>query len=237
MDEKEEELRQQWADHRRRFKSGAKRSSLRGVIKSSYLTELSGNGGRDPRTAGGGAVKAAAAAAAATTEGGGRPAGSHGGSYLSRSPYAVPPRQQQGPPSLASRQGGGGSDDDDDDSSWEDLRASSSSEDSATAASAVLAAAASSERARLPPPRETVHVLTTPGPTRVTIVGDRGTRGGAGGGTKNRMPVLTLHAVGHNHRTCLGALEREVAKDEDLSGVVFYHVDTPGHQEEAEGVE
>ncbi|CAN0162926.1 unnamed protein product, partial [Ectocarpus sp. 8 AP-2014] len=33
---------------------------------------------------------------------------------------------------------------------------------------------------------------------------------------------------------CLGGLEREVAKDEELGagGVVFYHVDTPGHEEE-----
>lgn len=38
--EREEELRRLWADHKNRFKSGAKRASLRGVIKSSYLPEL-----------------------------------------------------------------------------------------------------------------------------------------------------------------------------------------------------
>lgn len=49
VDEREEQLRQLWADHRNRFKSGAKRSSLRGVIRSSYLPELgAGPGGRAP---------------------------------------------------------------------------------------------------------------------------------------------------------------------------------------------
>lgn len=49
MDEREAQLRQQWADHKKRFKSGAKRSSLRGVIKSSYLTEMGGRpDGRRP---------------------------------------------------------------------------------------------------------------------------------------------------------------------------------------------
>lgn len=57
VDEREAQLRQQWADHEKRFKSGAKRSSLRGVIRSSYLTELGGRpDGRAP-------VPAAAAAA------------------------------------------------------------------------------------------------------------------------------------------------------------------------------
>lgn len=114
---------------------------------------------------------------------------------------------------------------------------------------------------KLPPPRETVYVLTTPGPTRVTIVGDRGKTssnangdggneeagGGGGGGGRGtsagarRISVLTLHAAGHNYRTCFAGLEREVAEDEDLGvgrgGVVFYHVDTPGHEEEADGIE
>lgn len=106
--------------------------------------------------------------------------------------------------------------------------------------------------AKLPPPRETVHVITLPGPTRVTVVGDRGhvepdgasdsraTDGGPyAGGKGKRVPILTLHAAGHNHRTCFDALEREVAKDPELGGgdVVFYHVDTPGHEEDAGAVE
>lgn len=146
--------------------------------------------------------------------------------------------------------------------------------DTAPPATSVTAAAA----ARLPPPRETVYVLTIPGPTRVTIVGDRGnngseggdgfgrarrvdgkggengetgavegSRGGGGrgrlGGRGRILSIVTLHAAGHNHRTCLDALEREVARDEDLGlaaaegGVVFYHVDTPGHQEDGEDLE
>lgn len=111
-----------------------------------------------------------------------------------------------------------------------------------------------------PPPRETVYVLTTPGPTRVIIVGDRGVAGdeagscadvgdgvavgGQSGVRARRVSVVTLHAAGHNHRTCFGALERAVAKDEELGGggagaggVVFYHVDAPGHEEEGDGVE
>ncbi|CAN0376370.1 unnamed protein product, partial [Ectocarpus fasciculatus] len=208
VDEREELLRQQWADHRQRFKSGAKRSALRGVIKSSYLTELSDRGGAAGGT--GGAVSAP------------------GGLRDSSS-------------SLVSRANPDDDDDViDDDSSWEDVR---------VAATAATAAAAAAELP--PPPRETVNVLTTPGPTRVTIVGDRGGGGGNGGGTsanvggagegggsssssRKRLAVLTLHAAGHNHRTCLGGLEREVAKDAELGagGVVFYHVDTPGHEEE-----
>ena len=106
---------------------------------------------------------------------------------------------------------------------------------------------------RLPPPREVVYVPTTPGPTRVTIVGDRGggvnaSGGGVGGGGGGvgrrpggrRLSVVTLHAEGHNHRTCFGAVEREVAKDDDFgwgASVVFYHVDTPGHEEEGKEIE
>ncbi|CAM9637484.1 unnamed protein product, partial [Discosporangium mesarthrocarpum] len=44
VDEREEELRQLWADHHQRFRSGARRSSLRGVINSSYLPELRDGG-------------------------------------------------------------------------------------------------------------------------------------------------------------------------------------------------
>ena len=228
MDEREEELRQQWADHRKRFKSGAKRSSLRGVIKSSYLTELSESGGRGPRSgsAGGGGRGGGAGRAA-----------SHGSSLPSHAPGA-----------MVSRNGGADGGDDDADS-WEDVRPSPPSEDPHAA---VTAGAGDATPPRLPPPRETVHVLTTPGPTRVTIVGDRGGSGGSaatggggavGAGAGPGLSVLTLHAAGHNHRTCLGALEREVARDEELGGVgggrgvVFYHVDTPGHEEEATGIE
>lgn len=102
-----------------------------------------------------------------------------------------------------------------------------------------------------PTSRETVQLLTTPGPTRVTIVGrnvpvetparvgsgnNRGGVSGDGGKKGRRLAVLTVHAVGHNHRTCFGALERELYRDEELGGgeggVVFYHVDIPGHEEE-----
>ena len=61
------------------------------------------------------------------------------------------------------------------------------------------------------------------------------------GANKDRrrvIPILTLHAAGHNHLTCLGALERAVVQDMDLRDeVVFYHVDTPGHEEGGEGIE
>lgn len=96
-----------------------------------------------------------------------------------------------------------------------------------------------------------MQLLTTPGPTRVTIVGrnssvetqarvdsGKGRRGvsGDGGKKERRLAVLTVHAAGHNHRTCFGALERELYRDEELGGgegsVVFYHVDIPGHEEE-----
>lgn len=232
MDEREEELRQQWADHRQRFKSGAKRSTLRGVIKSSYLTELSDCGGRDPRST------ARSRAAGGGQEEGSRHAASHGSS-LPHGPGALVPRH-------ASNHA------DDDTDSWEDVRRSSSDDATTTAAATAVTAGADASTPRLPPPRETVHLLTTPGPTRVTIVGDRGggtetgTGTGTGRGTGPRLAVLTLHAAGHNHRTCLGALEREVANDEELGGggregggrgVVFYHVDTPGHEEEGTGVE
>ena len=64
VDEREAQLRQQWADHKKRFKSGAKRSSLRGVIKSSYLTELGGRpDGRAPAPPPPPAAAAASAAA------------------------------------------------------------------------------------------------------------------------------------------------------------------------------
>lgn len=241
MDEREEELRQQWADHRQRFKSGAKRSSLRGVIKSSYLKELRDDG-RGNHPAGG--------------EGGA--GGSHDadGSSLSYAPRRST-TEGRGFPSPAS---GDNINEEDDDSSWENVPAGSGpSSDAAStvagaAANAAVAASAISGASvvappRPPPPRETVHVLTTPGPTRVTIVGHRGraTNGGdgaplgsansGGNGGARWLSVVTLHAAGHNHRTCLGALEREVAKDDELGGVVFYHVDTPGHEEEAEDVE
>ncbi|CAM9991491.1 unnamed protein product [Hapterophycus canaliculatus] len=202
VDEREEELRQQWADHRQRFKSGAKRSSLRGVIKSPYLKEL-----RDDGDGGGSA---------------------HGAGFSSSA---------SGDLAVV-----GDDEDDDDDSSWENVPAGSGSGDAPTAA----AAAAADASPRPPPPRETVYVLTTPGPTRVTIVGHRGRASGSatggdgappGAGGARWLSVLTLHAAGHNHRTCLGALEREVAKDQELRGVVFYHVDTPGHEEEAKDVE
>ncbi|CAM9931799.1 unnamed protein product [Ectocarpus sp. 6 AP-2014] len=199
VDEREELLRQQWVEHRQRFKSGAKRSTLRGVIKSSYLTELSDRGGG----AGAGAGDAVSA-----------------------------PGLPESSSSLVSH-ANPDDDDIDDDSSWEDVR---------------VAATAAAAAELPPPPRETVSVLTTPGPTRVTIVGDRGggrSHGGTGAkvggagegggsGGRKRLAVLTLHAAGHNHRTCLGGLEREVAKDEELGagGVVLYHVDTPGHEEE-----
>ena len=91
-------------------------------------------------------------------------------------------------------------------------------------------------------PRETLKLLTTPGPTRVTIVGNSGRKnasegvpgegGAGGGGGRARLAILTLHAAGHNYRTCFDALEREFEKDEELEGVVFYHVDVPGHEEE-----
>ncbi|CAN0043781.1 unnamed protein product [Scytosiphon promiscuus] len=243
VDEREEELRQQWADHRQRFKSGAKRSSLRGVIKSSYLKELrdsGGDGGNDGvgRNSGSGGSGAAAAAAAA-----------HGSSSSS----ARGPSSTEGRAASSAASGGDAVvDEDDDDSSWENVRACSGSSDASTvvgaaanaaavaAATAVGAAASPGPFPRLPPPRETVHVLTTPGPTRVTIVGHRGGAAGSatgGDGGARWLSVLTLHAAGHNHRTCMGALEREVAKDEELGGVVFYHVDTPGHEEEAQDVE
>lgn len=76
VDEREAQLRQQWADHKNRFKSGAKRSSLRGVIKSSYLTELGGRpDGRAP------APQPPAAAAAAAR----KPLASEGASPSRRS--------------------------------------------------------------------------------------------------------------------------------------------------------
>lgn len=237
MDEREEELRQQWDDHRQRFKSGAKRSSLRGVIKSSYLTELSENGGRRPRGRGGSGVVVAAAVAAASSSSSDGGAGGEGGQRAGSSRSSAPHARR------VSRHGEAGDTYDDDDDSWEDVRVSPKD---------IPAAAAVAAAPRLPPPRETVHVLTTPGPTRVTIVGDRGGGGPAGGGPdggegtrpRPRLSVLTLHAAGHNHRTCLGALEREVANDVELgggggggTGVVFYHVDTPGHEEEATTIE
>lgn len=57
-------------------------------------------------------------------------------------------------------------------------------------------------------------------------------------GGKRVVSILTLHAAGHNHGTCLGALEREVFRDEDLADdIVLYHVDIPGHEEEGEEIE
>lgn len=63
--------------------------------------------------------------------------------------------------------------------------------------------------------------------------------GNSGSKRRKRLLVLTLHAAGHNHRTCFDALERELVSDTDLGDgdTVIYHVDTPGHDEEAESIE
>ncbi|CAM9847557.1 unnamed protein product, partial [Discosporangium mesarthrocarpum] len=81
-----------------------------------------------------------------------------------------------------------------------------------------------------PPHRETLFIPSSPGPTRVTVVGNRGAPG--------VVSIVTMHGVGHNHRTGFGRLSRLLAEGGDLGegqgkgGVVLYHVDTPGHEED-----
>jgi hypothetical protein len=87
---------------------------------------------------------------------------------------------------------------------------------------------------RSPPrkvPRRVVMVQTPLGKVRVTVVGDESARG----------KLVTFHDIGTNHLSCFGrffghsGMSKGNPRDTKVwEQFVIYHIDAPGHEEEAE---
>jgi pimeloyl-ACP methyl ester carboxylesterase len=81
--------------------------------------------------------------------------------------------------------------------------------------------------------RKTVTIKTVSGPMSVTIVGD----------PDNNNKILSFHDLGLNHRYCFSTFFRSINElDKRKEGAILsqftvYHVDAPGHGEEAADLE
>jgi pimeloyl-ACP methyl ester carboxylesterase len=84
-----------------------------------------------------------------------------------------------------------------------------------------------------PTQRKTVSVKTVCGPVSVTVIGN----------PDSNNKVLTFHDLGLNHRYCFSTFFRSVAElDERKEGSILsqfcvYHIDAPGHDEEANDID
>ncbi|CAI5967192.1 unnamed protein product [Closterium sp. NIES-65] len=72
-------------------------------------------------------------------------------------------------------------------------------------------------------PKEVTVVNTRFGPIHVTVVGDR-----------SKLPLITYHDIGMNHKMCFGPLMRCPDTAPMLRHhFCFFHIDAPGHQDGA----